>query len=77
MLDFDFSEALDEVDVEEIERIVNKYTQVQMEKILCMCEIQLKYPDDLYDYEVEEAKVYIKLINQKMLEIPSNDLITI
>lgn len=77
MNDFDFGECLNEVDVDVIEKNVSKYTQSQMEKILCICEGQLKYPDDLYDYEIEEAKLYIKIINEKMLEIPSNDLVVL
>jgi hypothetical protein len=77
MLNFDFGECLNEVDYRYIEKKVEGFTQAEMESMLNICEGQVKYPQDLFDYEVEEAKLYIELIQERYLNMTSSELVAI
>lgn len=77
MLNFDFGECLNEVDYRFIEQRVEGFTQSEMESMLNICEGQVKHPGDLFDYEVEEAKVYIELIQEKYMNMTSSELVAI
>lgn len=77
---FDFCQVLNEVDNKSIEIEVRGMNQKIMEKKLLNLEEITKYEDwenNFLPYEVIEIKLYKKLINEKMLDIPSNKLICI
>lgn len=76
MLNFDFGECVNSVDYRFLEQRVNGFTQIEMEQHLNICE-DIVSDKNSYDYEIEEAKAYIDMINEKMLEIPSSQLVCI
>ena len=80
----EFQKVLNEItesDIKDIENRVDKMNQLEMENILSLSEDEnYKYRKGsiyLYPYEVKINEVYIKLINEKMLNINSKDLIII
>lgn len=74
MLEFDFCEAMEIIDFCEIEKRVNKCSQLDLERLYLINEDLLK---SKFSYEVEEAKVYIELIEERMLSIESSELVVI
>lgn len=76
MLDFDFCEVLNEVDFDYIEKRVNGLNQIQMELLYEVYENILKNKDS-FEYEKEQAKVYIEKIERKMMNIKSSELVVI
>lgn len=77
MLDFDFTEALQSIDYRYIELRVNGFTQIELEQMLIVCEEQVKNSKNYFEYEVEEAKVYINEIEERMMNISSAELVAI
>lgn len=74
LLEFDFCEVLNDIDSDRIEREVNKMSQVQLENAF---DINIEIKKIGNDLEKKEAEIYIECIENRMLEIPSNELICI
>ena len=79
-IEFDFCEVLNDIDVKSIEIEVRGMSQVVMERKLNNLDEITKSENweiNFFEYEIREINLYKKLINEKMLDIKSNELICI